>query len=96
MVTKHPLDFFADEIKNTTNVINASGMKNFNGKKIKMVGWYMAAKRIKTKNGKIMKFLSLENLSGTFEAVLFPQTYSKYAVQTCLWFLICWRVQLYK
>ena len=29
-----------------------------------------------------MKFLSLEDLSGTFEAVLFPRTYDKYAVDT--------------
>jgi len=81
MVTKHPLEFFAGVI-NVNKVISTSEMKNFNGRKIKMVGWYMAAKRIKTKNGRIMKFLSLEDLSGTFEAVLFPKTYSKYAVQT--------------
>jgi len=42
----------------------------------------MASKRIKTKKGDIMKFLSLEDLTGTFEAVLFPKTYSVYAEQT--------------
>lgn len=29
-----------------------------------------------------MKFLSLEDLSGTFEAVIFPKTYSRYAEAT--------------
>jgi DNA polymerase III alpha subunit len=29
-----------------------------------------------------MKFLSLEDLTGTFEAVIFPKAYSKYAEQT--------------
>jgi len=42
----------------------------------------MTSKRIKTKKGEIMKFLSLEDMSGTFEAVLFPRIYSKYAEKT--------------
>ncbi|OQY70412.1 MAG: hypothetical protein B6D44_15960 [Ignavibacteriales bacterium UTCHB2] len=47
-----------------------------------MIGWYMTSKRIKTKSGEIMKFLSLEDLTGTFEAVIFPREYEKYAEQT--------------
>lgn len=42
----------------------------------------MTSKRIKTKRGEIMKFLSLEDTTGTFEAVLFPESYAKYAVNT--------------
>ena len=34
------------------------------------------------RSGEIMKFLSLEDLTGTFEAVLFPRVYSKFAQQT--------------
>ena len=47
-----------------------------------MIGWYMTSKRIKTKKGDIMKFLSLEDLYGTFEAVLFPKVYNQYAELT--------------
>ena len=47
-----------------------------------MVGWYMASKRIKTSKGEIMKFLSLEDMSGTFEAVIFPKAYAQYAELT--------------
>ena len=57
-------------------------MYKYRGRKVKVVGWYMSSKRIRTKNGKIMKFLSLEDLTGTFEAVIFPKAYSKYAEQT--------------
>ena len=57
-------------------------MLRYDGRKVKMVGWFMASKRIKTKKGKIMKFLSLEDLSGTFEAVIFPKVYSVYAEKT--------------
>jgi DNA polymerase III alpha subunit len=47
-----------------------------------MIGWYMTSKRIKTKSGEIMKFLSLEDLTGTFEAVIFPKVYYRVAELT--------------
>jgi DNA polymerase III alpha subunit len=81
MVTKHPLEFFS-EWTGKTNIIRAVDMMKYNGRKIKMIGWYMTSKRIKTKKGDIMKFLSLEDLTGTFEAVIFPKTYSQYAELT--------------
>ncbi|MFA4923909.1 MAG: hypothetical protein WC557_06930 [Ignavibacteriaceae bacterium] len=81
MVTKHPLEFIP-ELSNHKAVIKAAEMKNYNGKQVRMIGWFMTSKRIKTKKGEIMKFLSLEDLSGTFEAVIFPKTYTQYAEKT--------------
>ena len=81
MVTSHPLDFYSVHSLNK-NIITASEMEKYNGKRIRMVGWYMSSKRIRTRKGDIMKFLSLEDLTGTFEAVLFPKTYSRVAEQT--------------
>lgn len=81
MVTRHPLNFFK-EITEHTKIVKAKDLHQYNGKKVNMIGWYMASKRIKTKKGDIMKFLSLEDLTGTFEAVIFPKAYEKYAEQT--------------
>jgi DNA polymerase III alpha subunit len=81
MVTKHPLEFFSGWTEQP-DIVKAADMLKYNGKKIKMIGWYMTSKRIKTKKGDIMKFLSLEDLSGTFEAVIFPKAYSQYAELT--------------
>jgi DNA polymerase III alpha subunit len=81
MVTRHPLEFFS-EWANQSGIVKAADMMKYNGRKIKMIGWYMTSKRIKTKNGDIMKFLSLEDLTGTFEAVIFPKAYSQYAEAT--------------
>lgn len=81
MVTKHPLQFFERDIK-PFKVMPASQMQKYDGRKIKMVGWYMASKRILTSKGDVMKFLSLEDLTGTFEAVIFPEAYKKYAELT--------------
>jgi DNA polymerase III alpha subunit len=80
-VTYHPIEFI-QEIYNSAEIIKAADLKYYRNKKIKMVGWFMTSKRIKTKNGDIMKFLSLEDLSGTFEAVIFPKAYNKYAELT--------------
>ncbi|MHC1736544.1 MAG: hypothetical protein AB9882_00885 [Ignavibacteriaceae bacterium] len=81
MVSRHPLEFFGAWI-NRPDVITAAAMKKHNGRRVKMVGWYMTSKRIKTSKGDIMKFISLEDMTGTFEAVIFPKAYEKYAVDT--------------
>jgi DNA polymerase III alpha subunit len=74
MVTRHPLHFFKDWIEQP-GVVLAEDMYRNRGRRVKMIGWYMTSKRIKTKKGDIMKFLSLEDLTGTFEAVIFPNVY---------------------
>ncbi|MEN8194037.1 MAG: hypothetical protein ABFS12_14530 [Bacteroidota bacterium] len=81
MVTRHPLEFF-DKVLKRKDIIKSAAMNNYNGRTIKMAGWFMASKRIKTKKGEIMKFLSLEDLTGTFEAVIFPDTYRIFAEKT--------------
>jgi len=81
MVTKHPLYFFQRNISGR-HIINANELDKYHGKKVRTVGWYMTSKRIRTRNGGIMKFLSLEDLTGTFEAVIFPNVYKNVAEKT--------------
>lgn len=80
-VTQHPIESIK-EISNFPDIVKAKDLAKSGKRKIKMVGWLMTSKRITTKKGKAMKFLSLEDLTGTFEAVLFPKTYKKYAELT--------------
>jgi DNA polymerase III alpha subunit len=81
MVTRHPLYFFSNLFAKE-KITEAKEMHKYNGQKIKMIGWFMTSKRIKTRKGEIMKFLSLEDLTDTFEAVIFPRAYQKYAELT--------------
>ncbi len=81
MVSKHPLEFYK-AVTDLPYIVKAADIYKYPNQKIKLVGWLMASKRIRTRKGKIMKFLSLEDLSGTFEAVIFPQTYQKFAELT--------------
>ncbi len=78
MVTRHPLHFFKEWIEQPVIVLAKDMFRN-RGRRVKMIGWYMTSKRIKTKQGEIMKFLSLEDLTGTFEAVIFPRVYYRVA-----------------
>jgi len=80
MVSRHPLEFYS-EYRNSS-IVSAKDAAKMHGRRVKMIGWYMASKRIKTSKGEIMKFLSLEDLTGTFEAVLFPKIYSRVAEKT--------------
>jgi DNA polymerase III alpha subunit len=81
MVTRHPLYFFKEWIEQP-GIVLARNMFRYRGRRVKMIGWYMTSKRIKTKRGDIMKFLSLEDLTGTFEAVIFPNVYYRVAELT--------------
>ena len=81
MVTKHPLEFFAEQVQKMS-LIPSKQMEMYSGKKVKMSGWYISSKRIRTKKGDIMKFLSLEDLTGAYEAVIFPRVYSMVAEKT--------------
>jgi DNA polymerase III alpha subunit len=81
MVTRHPLNFFSEWL-NDARIIKTKDMDKNRGKEARMIGWYMTSKRIRTKKGEIMKFLSLEDLTGTFEAVIFPKVYYRVAELT--------------
>jgi DNA polymerase III alpha subunit len=81
MVTRHPLHFFREWI-DQKGIIPAKDMLRNKGRRVKMIGWYMTSKRIKTRKGEIMKFLSLEDLTGTFESVIFPKVYYRVAELT--------------
>ncbi len=81
MITRHPLEFYSRFMKDGT-IVKASDLWKHKSKKVKALGWLMTSKRIRTRKGDIMKFLSLEDLSGTFEAVIFPKEYEKYAPYT--------------
>ncbi len=76
-VSAHPLALFAGRFPPET--VAADRMTGWRGRRVKMAGWPVAYKRISTKKGEVMKFLSCEDLTGTFEVVLFPRVYRRFA-----------------
>lgn len=84
-VSGHPLEEYADIWKkNITNMTSdlyyqeeLQGMRIKDGTKVTL-GGIIADKSIKyTKNNQAMAFVTLEDLTGSVECVLFPKTYAK-------------------
>ncbi len=68
-ITRVTTDFVLDEESGTTNVIDGESA---------MVGGMIVDKTIKyTKNNKTMAFITLEDLVGTLEIIIFPKDYEK-------------------
>jgi len=69
-ITNLSTDFMADE---------ETGMAKAKDQSDAVIGGMIMAKNIKyTKNDKVMAFLTLEDLVGTVEVVVFPQSYEEY------------------
>ncbi len=75
-IWKKALQRHADKIG---GFVHASDLHRYIAKKVTLVGWMITTRRTKTKMGEIMQFLSCEDLTGTYEAVLFPAAFRKYS-----------------
>lgn len=90
-VAQHPLEFFPKQV-NSPSVVKAKDLSKYKNKKVKMIGWLVSAKRIRTRDrqdergniqeGQYMKFMTLEDLTGIYDTVLFPKVYARVAEQT--------------
>ena len=48
------------------------------GKMVTTVGWMVTGKTVLSRDGDPMKFVSFEDTTGLYEAVLFPKVYDRY------------------
>ncbi len=79
MASRHPLELLVPQSL-TEGMITAAQMGDHVGREVKMIGWLISAKRIiGRKTREPMKFMSMEDLTGTFEVTLFPGVYRQYA-----------------
>jgi DNA polymerase-3 subunit alpha/error-prone DNA polymerase len=74
----HPLALWKDEVMAVKYRVKASRIAEYVGQNVKMIGWPVAQKEVWTKDGLAMNFLSLEDETGLYETVIFPQVYEKY------------------
>lgn len=49
------------------------------GDKVTIVGMIVSGRRVTTKNGKLMEFLQVEDMTGMGEVIVFPNTFEKYS-----------------
>lgn len=82
-VTSHPLDSVLDYIQNPyANIIQSGEIKEhadqLHDRTVRLVGLVEAIRQIITKRGDTMCILTLEDLQGQIDAVMFPRTWAEH------------------
>ncbi len=73
----HPLDLFAADVK-TQGLIKANDLGRHVGRTVRILSWPISSKTISTVGGEDMEFVSFEDQTDLYEAVLFPREYRTY------------------
>ncbi|WAW15357.1 DNA polymerase III subunit alpha [Peptostreptococcus equinus] len=86
-VSGHPLSDYEDTIEKRTSIDNGKlneyredpqRLQELNDKEHIIGGMIVAKRMMTTKNGDLMAFLTLEDMFGTLDVVVFPNTYKEY------------------
>jgi len=73
--SQHPLAHYREVIKNVTPEDTSTLMERTSGSEIKICGLVNGLKEITTKKGDRMAFLTLEDMKGFVEVILFPEVF---------------------
>jgi error-prone DNA polymerase len=73
----HPMTLYRTELKQL-RLVQAVRMNSFIGKRIRFAGWLVTGKRVQTKHGDTMEFLTFEDETGIVETTFFPKTYERF------------------
>jgi DNA-directed DNA polymerase III PolC len=74
LASTHPLEYYLPLLTERTLILS-SDLAQYAGNCVTLIGWLVAERRAPIKDRGAMKFLTLEDPSGVFEAVLWPEVY---------------------
>ncbi len=74
-ISRHPLSRYQEEIKKYTDLDTSLLSKLQNGAEVKVCGLISGSKEIMTKKGERMAFVTLEDMKGYVEVILFPEVF---------------------
>ncbi len=78
LATAHPLEVFAPRRRGRAWV-RAADLADHVGRTVSVLSWPISAKTITTTGNEVMEFVSFEDETALYEAVLFPRPYRRYA-----------------
>ena len=78
VVSVHPLCLFESQFRNFP-VVRAEQLRGYMGRTVKLAGWQVTRKRLRTKDGEPMAFVTFEDTTGLYETVIFPREYDRLA-----------------
>ncbi len=73
-VTAHPMSLYQGRLR----LIKIRDIERYAGRRVKVCGWFVTTRRTTTERGRQMRFLSVEDMTGVLETVLFPDAYARY------------------
>ena len=77
LLDRHPIMLFKDELQGL-DLIKATDLGDWSGRRVRLAGWLLCGKQIKTSKGDPMEFLTFEDETGTFETAFFPGAYERF------------------
>jgi DNA-directed DNA polymerase III PolC len=75
-VDMHPLELVADRVKSSGAITTIDAISK-RGERVRVAGVRQTWRRTRTTGGEIMAFLSLEDLTGILDVVVFPDAYRR-------------------
>ena len=75
---EHPLTPYLNEIRRVVSYFSSNLGEAQHEEKVRVAGMVTAIRPHQTKTGKMMAWVTIEDLSGTIELVVFPRTWEKY------------------
>jgi DNA polymerase III alpha subunit len=76
-VTAHPMSLYQGRLRRM-RLVRIRDIERYAGRRVKVCGWFVTARRTTTERGRQMRFLSVEDMTGVLETVLFPDAYARY------------------
>jgi len=74
---RHPMTLYADTIE-TLRTVTARDLPSSFGRRVRTAGWLITGKRVRTKHGESMEFLTFEDETGVMETTFFPEPYHRF------------------
>jgi DNA polymerase-3 subunit alpha len=75
---EHPLAAYMNEIRRVVSYFSSNLSEAAHEEKVRVAGMVSGIRPHQTKTGKMMAWVTLEDLGGTIELVVFPRTWEKY------------------
>ena len=75
---RHPMTLYEPMLRNVRR-IRAENLPRCVGRQVRLAAWLITGKKVRTKHGHPMEFLTFEDETGIVETVFFPETYRRFA-----------------
>jgi error-prone DNA polymerase len=74
---RHPMTLYKSA-RQRTRTVKATHLRQFVGRRICFAGWLITGKKVRTKHGDTMEFLTFEDEGGIVETTFFPAVYERF------------------